>query len=178
MLDNLGDSGQQTLHRADTISADMGHDRIGVEHVFLGVMDLQDLGIERCFQRAGVDAGALAAEVKQRSQPASGKRTGQALFTPEAETMLDEAAGWASSLGSESVEAPHILLAALLDGDALPAQALADQKADVDALVGRVKEMLKGGWDASRYSQRKEVEQSQTSSPAAPPRATSTVSAR
>ena len=170
MLDNLGDSGQQALHRADTISAGMGHDRIGVEHVFLGVMDLEDVGIQRCFQRTGVDAGALAVEVRKRSKPAAGKRTGQALFTPEAETMLDEAASWASSLDSKSVEAPHILLAALLDKDGLPAQALADEKADVDALVGRVKEMLKGGWDGSRYVQRKEVEQSQTTSPGGTPK--------
>ena len=170
MLDNLGDSGRQALRRADTISAGMGHDRIGVEHIFLGVMDLEDLAIQSCFRGAGIDAGSLAVEIKKRAKPTGSERSGQALFTPEAEAMLDEAASWASSLGSATVEAPHILLAVLLDAAGLPAQALADEKADTDALVGRLKDLLKGGWDASRYVERKEAEQSETSSPGGTPK--------
>ncbi|MDI6900671.1 MAG: ATP-dependent Clp protease ATP-binding subunit [Anaerosomatales bacterium] len=171
MLDNLGDSGQLVVHHADSISAGMGHDRIGVEHVFLGVLELEDLGIQRCFISAGVDVGALASEVRTRARPAGGTRTGQALFTPEAESMLGEASSWASSLGSQSVEAPHLLLAALLDADAIPAQTLADQKIDVDALAGALKELARSGWDATRYAERKAAEQTDVQQQAGTPRA-------
>jgi len=170
MLDNLGDSGRQALRRADMASVGMGHDRIGVEHIFLGVMDLEDLAIQGCFRGVGIDTGALAADIRKKSDPTGSKRTGQAVFTPEAETMLDEAASWASSLGSDVVEAPHILLAVLLDEGGIPAQVLTEQKADTDALVGRVKDMLKEGWDGSRYVERKEAEQSETSSPGGTPK--------
>ena len=170
MLDNLGDSGQQVMHRADAISAAMGHDRIGVEHIFLGVMDLEDLGLQSAFQKAGIEAGVLVAEVRKASEPKPGERSGTGVLTPEAETMLDEAASWASSLGSETVEAPHILLAAVLDKEGLPASMLAAQNADVDGLVGSIKDLLKAGWDASRYAQRKAAEQSDTSSPGGTPK--------
>ena len=170
MLDNLGESGQLVLHKADSISAGMGHDRIGVEHVFLGVMELEDMSLQRCFQTAGVDGGEVVAAVRKLSGPGGTPREGQGLFTPEAESMLDEAASWASSLGSATVEAPHLLLAALLVKDGLPVRALTEQKADLDALVGAVKDLLKTGWDASRYAERKAVEQSDTSSPGGTPK--------
>jgi ATP-dependent Clp protease ATP-binding subunit ClpC len=170
MPDNMGDSGLLVLHKADTISAELGHDRIGVEHVFLGVLALEDPGIQRCFQRSGVDPGELSVAVRKQSEPKDSARTGQALLTPEAEAALQEAASWASSLGGETVEAPHLLLAALLDKDALPATVLKDQKADADALVGFIKDMLKSGWDGSRYAERKVAEQSDTSSPGGTPK--------
>ncbi|HZL04126.1 MAG TPA: ATP-dependent Clp protease ATP-binding subunit [Coriobacteriia bacterium] len=170
MPDNMGDSGLLVMHKADAISADLGHDRIGVEHIFLGVMDLEDLGIQACFRRAGVETGVLASEIKKRSKPSDAKRTGQALLTSEAETVLEEAASWASSLGSKTVEAPHILLATVLDKGALPAKVLKDEKADSDALVGAIKDMLKSDWDGSRYAERKVAEQSDTSSPGGTPK--------
>lgn len=166
MLDNLGDSGQLVMRHADEISAAMGHSYIGVDHIFLGVLALEDKGIQRCFQGAGVDVGAFARELAERAQPTGEKREGSsAVFTLRAEQAMQAAATWASSLGSETVEAPHILMAILADEKAFPTRLLAEDNVAGDDLGRRVREMLESGWDPKAYSERRVVEQPGTGTP-------------
>lgn len=167
MLDNLGDSGRLAMQRADEISTQWGHGHIGVEHVFLGVLALEDTGIQRCFHGGGLDTGVIADELEVLAGAKSRPRSGTALLTPRAERVLEEAAEWASSLSSATVEAPHLMLAVLREERGLPVRALAKSHADLEALVADIKEMLDEGWDASGYSERQVIEQPGIGTPGA-----------
>ena len=40
MIENLGGSGSLALHNAERIAAELGHTHIGVEHLFLDIVEL------------------------------------------------------------------------------------------------------------------------------------------
>jgi len=167
MIDNLGDSGQLVIHSAERLSAESGHTHIGVEHIFLAIVDLQDLPIQRIFMAVHADVGTIAADMRTRMGRGDQARSGPALFTSQAEQALESAKTWAESLGGTTVEAPHLLLGLLSDEQFLPVQMLKEAGADTDALAGRLKDLIESGWDASAYSEREVVEQTGTGTPQA-----------
>jgi len=63
VIDNLGDSSQLVIHPADELSAALGHSHLALEHLFLGLVGLEDLQLQRVFMAAGVDVGAVALDM-------------------------------------------------------------------------------------------------------------------
>ena len=47
MIENLGGSGSLALRNAERIDSSLGHTHIGVEHLFLGIVELEDRGMQR-----------------------------------------------------------------------------------------------------------------------------------
>jgi ATP-dependent Clp protease ATP-binding subunit ClpC len=164
MIDNLGDSGQLVMHNARSIATEMGHRHLGVEHLMLGVLGLDDPPLCTCLTDAGLDPDAFARTLRGRVKTREGDGSGGRL-TRRGEQVLEAAGAHASTRGSTNVEAPDILMALLLDPRALPTRVLSEQGADAPALAGAVGTMLGAGWSPSAYSSRRAVEQPGTGTP-------------
>jgi len=72
VIDNLGDSSQLVIHPADELSAALGHSHLALEHLFLGLVGLEDLQLQRVFMAAGVDVGAVALDMRKEWPPGRG----------------------------------------------------------------------------------------------------------
>ena len=167
MIDNLGDSGTLALRNAERIAADLGHNHVGVEHLFAGIVELEDLAVQRRFQGAGFDVGEAVKELRERSGPAVTGGGERGLLTPRAQRVFESAAREAAGLSSDTVEAPHLLIALLSEANGLPARVLAGRGVDVPALVESLREMLRAGdWKTRTYDQKKAVETGTSGTPA------------
>ena len=146
MTENLGGSGTWVERSAERIAADLGHTHIGVEHLFLGVGELEDRGIQGRFMQAGFDVGVVVKELRERSGPSVAGGGEQRLMTPRAKRVFEAAAREAESLSWEKVEAPHLLIALLGEATSLPVRVLTEHGVDVTALAESLRAMLRDGW--------------------------------
>lgn len=165
MIDNLGDSGQILLHNARSIATEMGHRHLGVEHLMLGILTLEDPPIRARLEAAGLDLTAFADEIRQRASARSGGDGTGARLTLRAERALEAAKAQASARGSAAVEAPDVLVALLLDTRAMPGRLLAEKTIDAGAVATSIGEMLREGWSPGSYSTRRVIEQPGTGTP-------------
>jgi ATP-dependent Clp protease ATP-binding subunit ClpC len=160
MIDNLGESGKLLLARAARISTELHHYYIGTEHIYLGIVALGDPEIRAAFAAQAVDIDDTAEAVRRRIGMGPELATGQMVLTPRGAQVLESAAGIAAEFQSDTVEAPHILLALLQEGNGVAARALTDTGVDLAAVVAHLRATLSdGGWSPEAYSERRAVEQ-------------------
>ena len=164
---NLGDSARMAVTAAERISRDLGHHYLSCEHLFLGVMELEDAGIQLCFQSLGIDSGELAAAIREHLAGPTEYSAGRVLFTPRGERAMEIAASEAISSGSLTVEAPHVLIGVLLAGPGVVVRVMRASGVEPGPLAEQLRGMLRsGGWRSEPYRERREVSQSGIGSPA------------
>ena len=160
MIDNLGESGKLLLARAARISTELQHYYIGTEHIYLGIVALGDPEIRAAFAAQAVDIDETAEAVRRRIGTGPEQEGGQMILTPRGAQVLELAAGIAAEFHSDTVEAPHILVALLQEGGGVAARALVDTGVDVAAVIARLRTTLsEGGWSPDAYSERRAIEQ-------------------
>ena len=161
MIDDLGDSGKLALGYTRRIAVELKSEAIGTEHLFLGVAELEDVVIRQQFTRLHIDLERVCAAISKEIAAHPGERRGEEpLLTDKANQALYAAQDRAASLGSERVEAPHILMAVLGDHNGLAVQALVHAGADPEKLDKQLYWMLTNGkWSPDFYRSRKAVEQ-------------------
>jgi len=159
MIEDLGESGKLVLGYARRAAEDLSSEAIGTEHLFVGVVELEDLALQRLFRARGVDLDEVAEELRGRIE--GGSPTGYLPLTEAAEQALEVAKEETVRLGERLVEAPHILLGVLRDEDGLAARVLADRGADVSELADALTAMLdEGEWTPETfYRSRRTIEQ-------------------
>ncbi|MEX2644842.1 MAG: ATP-dependent Clp protease ATP-binding subunit [Gaiellaceae bacterium] len=144
MTDDLGESGRLALEYARRAAEGLGAAALGTEHVFLGVAELEDVALRRPLQERGVDPDEVASALRSRAGHGDGAG-GRA---------LEDAKQEAVRLGGTAVEAPHLLIAVLRDGDGLTAQVLREQGADPAVLADDLAGMLeRGEWTPGGFYQ-------------------------
>jgi ATP-dependent Clp protease ATP-binding subunit ClpC len=160
MIDNLGESGKLLLARAARISTELRHYYIGTEHLFLGIVALGDPEVRRAFAAQSVDIDEAAEAVRRRIGTGPEQEGGQMILTPRGALVLESAVGLAAELHSSTVEAPHILVALLQEGNGVAARTLVDMEVDVAAVIAVLRATLsQGDWSPDAYSERRAVEQ-------------------
>ncbi len=65
MAVELGNSAKLVVSHAERARAELGHRYLGVEHLFLGVVALDDVSLQRRFAAAGTDIGEAARRVRE-----------------------------------------------------------------------------------------------------------------
>jgi ATP-dependent Clp protease ATP-binding subunit ClpC len=159
-ISNLGESGKLALSYAERISRDLNHDYIGTDHLFLGVVELEDVNIRRQFQKIGIDVDELSRKIRQEIGRGKAQEKGQISLTPAAKKALEVAQREASQLGQNEVEAPHILLGVLENEAGTAASVIRSSGAELTRLAHNLREMArKGEWPKTFYDGRKAVEQ-------------------
>jgi hypothetical protein len=122
---------------AQEAARDLGHDRIGTEHVLLGLL-MEGEGIAaRALAAVGVEQEAVRAQVVELVGSGSGSPTGHIPFAPRSKKVLELALREALRLGHNYIGTEHILLAILREGEGVAAQILA-RTTDFDRLRAEV----------------------------------------
>jgi ATP-dependent Clp protease ATP-binding subunit ClpC len=113
----------------------LGHDRIGTEHLLLGLLHDEDSETGRLLRAAGVGLAAVR-QLVQEAPDRTGKPSGLP-FTPRAKRALEQALRVAQRLGQPHIKRPHLLGGLLQVRDGMAVRLLIDLGVDLDALAGR-----------------------------------------
>ena len=159
MIEKLGESGKLVLAYARHAAEDLSSASIGSEHLLLGIIELEDVAIQRLFREAGVDLKEVSTRL--RGQIERGARHRWLPFAPAAERALELAGQEVEKLEQQLVEAPHILLGVLREKDGAVSRLLKELGADRPRLMKKTRAMLeRGEWTPEFYRQRRVIDQS------------------
>jgi ATP-dependent Clp protease ATP-binding subunit ClpC len=150
------DAAARALALADTEARQLGHDRVGTEHVLLGLLT-NGSAASRTLTEAGVTLTAARNKVSEavgESAPARRLPNGPLPRTPRVARALGRSSRFAHARGSELVTSEHVLMG-VLDVEGIAGQVLRGLGVDVDALRGSLETtsqsvLLDVGDDAAR----------------------------
>jgi ATP-dependent Clp protease ATP-binding subunit ClpC len=106
----LDDEAAEALSFAQEEARTLRHDRIGTEHVLLGLLRLDGGSAVEALEALGVTLGRARAEVVRVVGPGSGAGGGQLPFTPRTRRRLELAGDEAEALASPRIAPEHLLL--------------------------------------------------------------------
>ncbi len=170
MAVELGNSAKLVASYAERARGDLDHRYLGVEHLFLGVVALDDVSLHRRFAAAGTDIGEAARRVREAASGEVYPDGDDLGLTLRAKHVMEEAARLALTVRpqgntDEVVWAPHILLAILAEEHGLPARTLKAMGADPAALAQTVRDLIAAyEWTESAYRGRTPIEQPELAS--------------
>ncbi|MBN2169146.1 MAG: ATP-dependent Clp protease ATP-binding subunit [Actinobacteria bacterium] len=160
MFNDLGESAKLAISQAANISEELNHSYLGTEHLFLGVIELEDYNIKHQLNTVGVDVNVVVKEVRKEIGTNGKKDRGRITLTPRSENVLKRAALEGCDLVPGKVEAPGIMIAILQEGKGVPARVLKNNGVDVDKLINQLRTMISNGrWTADSYETTAEVGQ-------------------
>jgi ATP-dependent Clp protease ATP-binding subunit ClpC len=96
------------VHAQDEVRL-LGHDRIGTEHLLLGLLHDENSETGRLLRAAGIGLAAVR-QLVQEAQDRTGKPPGHIPFTPRAKRALEQALRVAQRLGQPHIRRPHLRL--------------------------------------------------------------------
>ena len=138
----------------------LGHNRIGTEHLLLGLIREQEGLAAQLLKSLGVpieEARArVALEVPQADKGIAAHH--QLPFTPRAKKVLELSLREALSLGHDWIGTEHILLGLVRENEGVAARVLLDFGADAETIRDGVISMLSGGPPPARVDGPPEVE--------------------
>ena len=110
---------QEALQSAQSIATGQGHQEIDGGHLLAAVLGQSEGIIGSVFQKMGVDAAAVTAEVEAllaRRPKVSGSGAGQVYLSPQLKKVLDRAFAVAGEMQDEYVSVEHLFLALIDEG--------------------------------------------------------------
>jgi ATP-dependent Clp protease ATP-binding subunit ClpC len=123
----------------------LGHDRLGTEHLLLGLLRVEDGLAARALAELGVDLAGTRAAVERAAGRGEAPSAGQVPFTPRAKKALDVALREALRLGHDYIGTEHILLGIVREGEGVAAGILREQGATAERVEQAVVGLL-AGW--------------------------------
>jgi ATP-dependent Clp protease ATP-binding subunit ClpC len=142
MFERFTDRARRVVVLAQEAARSLGHDRIGTEHVLLGLIH----------EGNGVGAKVLEAQgiglqvVQQRVEDIIGRGeqapAGHIPFTEQAKGVLRRALGESTELGHHYIGTEHILLALISQGEGVAARVLTELGVDLDGARAEVIRLL------------------------------------
>ena len=146
------DRARRTLDHAQGEASGLGHDRIGTEHLLLGLL-VEEAGVAaRALGTLGVGLEEVRAKIEQlvgrgqRPGPAQaheGVPAGPLPFTPRSKKVLELSVREALRLHHSYVGTEHLLLALVREGEGLAAKILAELGADPARVHQEVARLLR-----------------------------------
>jgi hypothetical protein len=166
---DLGDSAKLVISHAERARVEFDQRYLGVEHLFLGVVALDDPRLRRRFDDGRAD---LREAVQRVREAASGEvyPDGDYLgLTVRAKRTMAKAERLAAAVrpersSNDAVRAPHILLAILAEDRGLPARTLTSLGADLAALDRSIRDLIAREWTESASLAQTAAEQPQAAS--------------
>jgi ATP-dependent Clp protease ATP-binding subunit ClpA len=146
VFDRFTENAKQTMNLARQEAQRLGHDYLGTEHIFLGVLRLPASKAVLALQKMGIDPSHAAREVdrivKHKSTPTPSM---QLPFTPRAKKVLELSMEAAGGLGHNYIGTEHVLLGLVGEKEGLAAQVLLTLGASIDKARAAVLEVLGSG---------------------------------
>lgn len=131
----------ELLVAAARVADGWNHHWLGTEHLLVAYLEAERQAEVRPFLGdARLDADAAEAQVKEAVPPRPQREEGKdgVLHTPRVATICGFAHGWAAANSwpdLPTVTGEHLLLALLIDGDGVGAQAIRQQEVNVENLI-------------------------------------------
>ena len=129
MFERFTDRARKVMATANAEVERFGHECIGTEHIFLGLIKEGSGRGAAILKEKGVDIEKMVGEIEQLAALKGGAREvaqGEAGRTPGAINVVKYAIEEARSLGHEYIGTEHILLGLLREGEGIAAQVLAN----------------------------------------------------
>jgi ATP-dependent Clp protease ATP-binding subunit ClpC len=120
------------------------HDRIGTEHILLGLIREGEGVAARSLESLGVSLEAVRQQVEEIIGRGEQAPSGHIPFTPRAKKVLEFSLREALQLGHNYIGTEHILLGLLREGDGVAAQVLVRLGADLNRVRQQVVQELAG----------------------------------
>lgn len=143
IYDYFGDSAQKVIHLAKEEATRLSHDHLTPEHLLLGLVKEEGVSY-KTMESLKVDLVDLFSEIESligRGEKASKEIT----LSPRSKKVLELSYNIAKELGAPMVEAEHILLALIREGNSIAAQALQKRKLNFDKVVNELMHQLQEG---------------------------------
>ena len=128
MFDRFTDHARATLGYSRQEAQRFNHDYIGTEHILLGLLQVEGIGLE-VLRNLGIDLQAIGAAVeKQLEHGMMAVSMGQLPFTPRAKKVLELALEEASNFGHNYIGTEHLLLGLVREKKGIAAEVLQNVK--------------------------------------------------
>jgi hypothetical protein len=135
VFERFSESARRVVVLAAEEARGLGADRIGTEHLLLGVLRVEDDAAAAALGDIGVDADAVRARVPREGEPAT---AGQIPFTPEAKRTLELALREALAQGDAYIGPVHVLLGLTRDPSSAAMRILGELGVDETRIRARV----------------------------------------
>ena len=108
---------RKVMELAELESIELGHDRVGGEHILLGLLREREGLAGRALEALGVTLERARAAVLEQVPAGKPATAGGRLLTPRAKRVVERALREALALGHDYIGAEHILLGLLREGE-------------------------------------------------------------
>jgi ATP-dependent Clp protease ATP-binding subunit ClpC len=142
LFPRFDDEGRRALACAQEEARTLRHDRVGTEHLLLGLLRLDGGAAVESLDAVGVTLGRARAEVVRTFGTGSGSPRGELPFTPRAKKRLELAGDEAEALDDEQAGSAHLLLSLAREPEGGAARVFAGLGVDRTELVGETRKRL------------------------------------
>ena len=139
-FDFFSPNAKKVIQIANREAHGFNHNAIGTEHLLLGIVSLHDGIIAAVNETLGLDIKAVRFEIEKLVSHGEGttESVGMLPLTPRSKKVLQFAATEARNLNTPLVDAEHILLAILREGEGIAAKALENLGITLDKALAAV----------------------------------------
>jgi hypothetical protein len=132
--------------RAQEEAKELGHGKVGTEHLLLGLLLGEEETAARVLETLGVELEPTRAEIVSALGTGDCLKAGKTLpFTPRAKRVLEHSLREALDLQHNHIGTEHILLGLVRERSGLAARVLRDLGADAERVRAETKQALESG---------------------------------
>ena len=139
-FDFFSPNAKKVIQIANREAHGFNHNAIGTEHLLLGIVSLHDGIIAAVNETLGLDIKAVRFEIEKLVSHGEGttESVGMLPLTPRSKKVLQFAAAEARNLNTPLVDAEHVLLAILREGEGIAAKVLDTLGATLDKCLAAI----------------------------------------
>jgi ATP-dependent Clp protease ATP-binding subunit ClpA len=142
MFERFTDRARHVLVLATENARLLGHDRLGTEHLLLGLVHEHDGVAARALADLGIELDTARAAVVELLGRGPGSPEGSPALTPRAKKMLELSLREALQTGHDYIGPEHLLLGLVREGEGAGAQVLIRMGADLARVRRQVLDLL------------------------------------
>jgi ATP-dependent Clp protease ATP-binding subunit ClpC len=151
MFERFTDQARRVVTLAQEEARMLRHNRIGTEHLLLGLIQVDDGVAAHALESLGISLAAVREQVEETIGQGRWAPPVNIPYAPQAKKVLDMSLREALALGHHTIGTEHILLGLIRDGEGPAAQVLDTLGADLSGVRQQVLRLLH---DAAEQEQR------------------------
>lgn len=130
----FSEDGKEIVSNAAREARALNHFYIGVEHLFLGTLRLEDGLTNAVMEKLGVDKGVVEKRVKEHVGMEPSLYTEKMMLTPRSSKIIEMAMAEARRIELKLIDERVLLLAMISEGESIPIRILRSMKVDLDQM--------------------------------------------
>jgi ATP-dependent Clp protease ATP-binding subunit ClpC len=142
MFERFTDRARRTVVRAQEAARSLDHDRVGTEHLLLGLIHEGHGVAAKALESRGIGLEAVQQRVEDIIGRGEQAPAGHIPFTAQAKDVLRLALDESAQLGHHYIGTEHILLGIIRQGEGVAAQVLTELGVDLDDARAQVIHLL------------------------------------